>query len=225
MDASDKSTSLWGRLKRYLIAGIALTLPLFITIYLILVFFRFTDRFAGKFINNYLFYNYGFRIPGLGVLFLLLVLLGVGFLSSHFIGRKIFPVVERYFLKIPFVANIYPSAKQLSDFLFGAADGRDKFQKVALVQYPFRGSYSIGFVTNESLEELNRVAGERLISVLIPLAPAPFSGIIVMLPPDRIKVLEMSFDQAIKFIVSGGVVSPVAVKRGEYEHTDDDKHL
>jgi len=201
------SYNILSALRRYFFSGLAVIFPLFITIYIIVVIFHFGDRLAGAPINSFLESNYGYRIPGLGLLILLLLIIAAGIFSSHFLGKKILPFFERMFMKIPFVASLYPSAKQLSDFLF-KADKRKQFKKVVLVPYPVKSSYSIGFVTNEALKIIEEDNKEKLITVLVPLAPAPFSGVLLFLPKEDIKLLDISIDEAIKLIVSGGVVGP-----------------
>ncbi|MBD3263500.1 MAG: DUF502 domain-containing protein, partial [Candidatus Omnitrophica bacterium] len=137
----------------------------------------------------------------------LLLFIVTGFFSTRFIGRKIFPLAEKVFFKIPLLSSIYSSLKQLSDFLFKESK-RKKFKKVVLVPYPRDGSYSLGFITNEELDDFGPQKGLSLISVFVPLAPAPFSGIILFLPEEEVVVLDISVEQGIKCIVSGGVIPP-----------------
>lgn len=195
------------KLKKYLFAGIATVLPVFLTLYLALIIFRLADNLAGKYINSFLLQHYGFRIPGLGLVILIIVIIIAGVISTRVIGKKLLPLFEKLILKIPFIASIYPSVKKLSDFFF-EAEAKSKYKKVVLVQYPTDWSYAIGFITNESLNKLNQKVGETLVCVFVPLAPTPFSGILLLLPLAKIKILDMSIEQAIKFIISGGVIAP-----------------
>lgn len=194
-------------LKNYFLTGIATLFPLFITIYVVFLLFQVTNKYAGQYVNNLLLDSYGYSIPGLGLIVTLVVIIIIGFISSNFIGRKLFPIFEKILFKIPFISEIYPSAKQLSDFLF-SSNKKSKFKKVVMVEYPTKGSYSIGFITNEELSGLSSISEDNLISVLVPLAPAPFSGILLLLPKDKVKVIDMSVNNAVKFIVSGGVINP-----------------
>ncbi len=193
------------RVRRYLLTGLALIFPLFITFYLIYLLFHFAEKLAGQHVNAYLAGTYGIIIPGLGFFLLFGIVLGVGFAYHHFFGQKLLPVFERLFLKIPLVAHIYPSAKELSDFLF-SEEKRKRFKKVVLVPYPKEGSYTLGLITNEHLREFNEASGSDLVSVLVPLAPAPFSGLIILVPRGRVKPTDISIERAVRFIVSGGVV-------------------
>jgi uncharacterized membrane protein len=206
-EKKDNKISFLGYLRRYFFAGIATLLPVVVTVYIILVVFRFTDKFAGKYINEYLLNNYGYSIPGLGLIATILFFVIIGLISSHFIGRTVIPFFERVFIKIPVVANIYPSVKRLSDFLFGSGK-KHKFKKVVLVPYPSPKSYSLGFVTNEELGNLEGRIDNELVAVFVPIAPTPFSGFLLFVPKQEIKFLNISVDLAIRCIVSGGVIPP-----------------
>lgn len=200
-----QSTVFWGMVKRHFLTGIATIFPLFITIYIIVAIIRFTDGVVGNSMNEVLDNQYGFKIPGLGIIIMLLIIFGAGFMYNHFFGRKLFSSFSRVFNKIPVVSNIYPSAKQLSDFMF-KADKKENFQKVVLVQFPENGTYSIGFITNKKIDVLTKGTDQELTSVFIPLAPVPFSGHILLVPRERFREINISIDEAIKFVVSGGVV-------------------
>ncbi|MCF7872702.1 MAG: DUF502 domain-containing protein [Candidatus Omnitrophica bacterium] len=200
--------SFLGYLRRYFIAGVATLLPVIVTIFIIRIVFRFTDKFAGKYINGYLLQNYGYSIPGLGFIATILFFIIIGIISSHFVGRKVIPFFERLIIKIPLIASVYPSVKRLSDFLFGS-DKKHRFKKVVFVPYPSPKSYSIGFITNENLEALEEKVEDQLVTVFVPIAPTPFSGFILFVPKREIKFLNISVDLAIRCIVSGGVIPPL----------------
>lgn len=204
----DKSKRTFGvSLKRYLFAGLAAVVPLFITFYFILIIFRLTNRFAGRYVNDLLMENYGFYIPGLGLIFVVLITIAIGAFVSNFLGHRIFSFFDRILHKMPLVANIYPSAKKLSDFLF-REEQQKKFRKVVLVEYPAPGSYSIGFLTNEGLREFNEKTGDELVTVLVPLSPMPYSGLLLILPKEKLLEVDMKINDAIKLVLSGGVVVP-----------------
>jgi uncharacterized membrane protein len=206
MDKKHKTTFA-ARLRRYLFSGLAVVVPLFITFYLILIIFQLSNRFAGRYINDFLERKYGFFVPGLGLVALVMVIMVIGALVSNFVGKKIFTVAERFFYKAPLIANIYPSAKKLSNFLF-SEEQQKKFKKVVLAEYPAPGSYSIGFMTNEGVEEFNEKTGKHLVTVLVPLSPMPYSGLLLMLPKNKLTEIDMTVNEAIKLVLSGGVVIP-----------------
>ncbi len=203
-----RRASFFSYLRRYFFAGIATVLPVVVTIYIIRVVFDFTDRLAGKHINVYLLENYGYSIPGLGLIATILFFVLVGLVSSHFIGKKIIPFFEKLLIKIPIVASIYPSVKRLSDFLFGSGKNR-QFKRVVLVPYPNPNSFSLGFITNEEVGNLEGRVGKDLITVFVPLAPAPYTGFILFISKEDVKFLDISVDLAVRCIVSGGVIPPL----------------
>lgn len=195
---------IWKKLQRHFLTGIAAVLPLTLTVYILALIIRFANNLIGNYINGFLFDKFGLQLPGLGLIVAFLGILLVGLLYNCFFGYKILYLVEKIFVKIPIVSNIYPSVKQLSDFMFKSKTKED-FKKVVLVQFPEKGTQSVGFITNEDLSLLSNDK-EKLVSVFVPLAPAPFSGHILLVTKDRYKEIDLSVDQAIKFIVSGGVV-------------------
>ncbi len=209
MDEEGKKTRInfLGFLKRTFWAGIATLFPLFITVYLVIVLFKFADNFIGDNIQVFLMQQYNIKIPGLGVILLVLIILAAGLLSRFFLGRWITTLIDRLFKKIPLIANIYPSAKQLSDFLFEEKKGKDKFRKAVLVEFPAKDLWSVGFITNEELASFQNALSEETVCVFIPLAPAPFSGFVCWVAKNKVKELNMSVDRAVKFILSGGVVA------------------
>ena len=193
------------KFKKYFFLGIAVILPVFITLYALILVFHFTDSLIGKSINAFLLNNLGFSIPLLGFFLVIFIILAIGFICSHFIGRELFLLLEKVFQKIPLVSNIYPPAKQLSNFLFSQEE-KEKFKKIVLVEYPGPGSYAIGFVTNENLEALRPSASGKLVSVFLPFPPTPLSGFMLLVSQEKILPLDISMEEAMKFIISGGVV-------------------
>ncbi len=184
-------------LKRYFITGLATLLPVVITLWLLIQIFRIADNFLGQY--------FGANIPGLGLLLTCLIILVVGIFSIHLFGRLLIQVVEVWFGRIPFVKSIYPAIKQIAQFLFSNGEQASLFQRVVLVEYPRPRAYALAFVTNE---EQTRVTGqqETLLTVLIPNPPSPFSGPVLFIPKQDVIPLTMSVEDAIKLIVSGGVV-------------------
>lgn len=202
-----KPTSLWEAIRRSFLTGIATVFPIFITIYVVAFAIDYLDGLLGGPINAFLRQRFGFAIPGLGLFVAVAAIVAAGFLSRHWIGKVLFPWIDRWLQRLPIFASIYPSAKQLSDFLLGRNKTME-FKQVVLVQYPEKGSYSLGFVTNRGMTEFDQKAGTDLVCVFVPFAPVPFSGLILLLTQDKVVPVEMPVDDAIKFIVSGGVIKP-----------------
>ena len=184
--------------RRYFVAGLATLFPVTVTLWLVVTIFQFADRQFGKII--------GVSFPGLGLVVTILVILGVGVLSIHFFGRVLFRTIEAWLSWLPFVKKIYPTVKQLAEFLFDEDKRRSTFRRVVLVPYPRTGTYSIAFVTNETHTTITG-SPQTLLTCLIPNPPSPFTGPIIFVPEDDAIPLDLSVEDAVKLIVSGGVVT------------------
>jgi uncharacterized membrane protein len=164
------------------------------------------DNIIGRVVNRYLEAEFGFSIPGLGFIIAILIIIVIGFIVSHLISKRVPPLVERWFLKLPGIKQLYPSIKQMVGSIFS----KDKaaFKKVVLVEYPSKGIWSVGFMTNESFREAQELAGQELVHVLIGSTPSPWSGFLILVPKNAVKFLEISAEEGIKLIVSGGILKP-----------------
>ena len=186
-------------LRRYFVTGLATLFPVYVTAMVLVGIFRFADRLLGR--------SLGLQIPGLGLLVTLGAILVVGVLSVHFFGRVLFGTIEGWFSWLPLVKQVYPAVKQLAAFLFNEEGRQEAFRRVVLVEYPRSGAYSIAFVTNETQTSATGAA-RTLLTLLIPNPPSPFTGPIIFVPKEDVVSLEMSVEEAVKLIVSGGVVAP-----------------
>lgn len=193
-------------IKRYFVAGILVTLPVFLTVYLLFVIFRFIDGIWGKVINYYLKKNFGFSIPGIGFILGVLTVLIIGFVATKITNKRFFKAIEDWFLKLPVINQIYPAARQIVRSLFSRES--QAFKKVVLVEYPSRGLWAIGFITNESFKEANEKAASELVHVFIATTPSPLTGYLALIPKKDVKYLDISVEEGIKLIVSGGIVKP-----------------
>ncbi|HOX54662.1 MAG: DUF502 domain-containing protein [Candidatus Omnitrophica bacterium] len=196
------------KLRGYFITGLAVFLPIAITIYILVVAFRFFDNILGRFINIYLLRTGGIYIPGLGLILFILVVFLTGFFTRHFLGRKIFPFFERIFLlKPPLIRQIYPSVKKIINLVL--SQEKPSFKKAVLVEYPRKGIYSLGFVANEGMKEAkDKTNTDDLVNVLIPSSPSPFSGYLIMVPKKELIYLDISIEKAFELIISDGVLNP-----------------
>lgn len=194
------------KIRRYFIAGLLITLPVFITIYFLFISFRFIDGVCGGVINYFLKKELGFSLPGIGIILGILTVLVVGFLATRFLGKRIFPAIEKWFLKFPFIRQIYPPAKQIVNFLLSKE--KPAFKKVVLVEYPSKGIWSVGFITSESFKEAKEKIGKELLHIFIASTPSPFTGYFILIPKDAVKFLDISVEDGIKLIVSGGILTP-----------------
>lgn len=150
----------------------------------------------------------GFHVPGIGVIITLVVILLTGMFAANFIGKHLLDFSDALMARIPVVRTIYLGVKQVMQTLF--TPGGQSFRKVLLVQYPHEGMWSLAFQTGETSKELADTLGkESMISFFIPTTPNPTSGFLMMAPKSDVIELEMSVDQALKFVISLGVVQPV----------------
>lgn len=197
------------KLRKYLIAGLLITLPLVLSAYLLVALFRFMDNILGRYLADYLRQEIGFYVPGMGLILSVILIILVGFFATHFLGRHIKADLEGLLLRIPLLKNIYPPIKEIVRF-FVSEEKRVKFNRVVLAPYPNKDSWSVGFVTNEGWEEANRKTGEELVSVFIPFVPSPLSGLYALLPKAALIPLDVSPEDALKLIVSAGLLAPQA---------------
>ena len=184
-------------LRRYFVAGLAALFPVTVTLYLVMALFRLSEGWAHRL--------FGFKIPGLGLLITVTIILVVGFLSTHVIGRLIFPTVDALFSRIPLIKSIYPALKQLTQFLFQDGKELTMVRRVVLVEYPKAGIYSPAFVTNEI--PAPALGDKPMLALLIPTPPSPWSGPMIFVPKESVIPLAISVEEALKMVVSGGVIS------------------
>ncbi len=193
-------------LKKYFITGLVVVIPISLTFYILFVVFQFIDNILGNFLTGYIKSAWGFYIPGIGFVICLLLILLVGILAARFLRQRFFLDLEKWFSCLPLIKSIYPALKQV--ILFVSAQKEFGFKKVALVEYPSRGIWSIGFITNEGFANLNQTTGKDLVAVFLPMSPGPLSGYVVFVPKEEVKFPDMSVNEALNIIISGGVFNP-----------------
>ncbi len=193
--------------KRYLIAGLLVWLPLGVTLLVIRLLVSFMDQLLVfiplKYQPETLL---GFNIPGLGVVMAVLIVLLTGIIVANFFGRQLVAAWEALLGRIPLVRTIYHSVKQVAVTIF-SSQGKS-FRKVLLIEYPRKGIYTLGFQTGDAVEEVKQKSGKNLINVFVPTTPNPTSGFFIMVPDEDVQVLDLSIDEALKMIMSLGVIVP-----------------
>ena len=194
------------RIKRYLITGLIVVVPVSLTVYILVVIFRFIDNILGKFITGYLKSTLGWYIPGIGFLLFFLVIFLIGLLASRFFGHRVFPRIEKWFAELPLINSIYPTLKQIVLFLL--AKREVGFKKAVLIDYPCKGILTLGFLTNEQFKNMGEVTEKDMVSVFVPTTPGPFSGFVVFVPKSEVRFIDISISDALKIIISGGVFRP-----------------
>lgn len=195
------------RLRRYIVAGILVWLPLGITFILLRFVINLMDRSLRLIPPQYRPEELlGFQIPGLGALLTILLLLLTGVLAANFVGRAFVGGWESLMERIPVVRSIYSAAKNFAEIIF--SDSSHAFKNVLLVEYPRKGIYSLAFQTSSHLGEVQGRTGEEVVGCFVPTTPNPTSGFIIILPKKDVTVLDMEVDEALKMIISLGVVVP-----------------
>jgi len=195
-----KGISILAKLRNYFITGIVVLVPIGITLYLTKFFISISSKLIPYDLNpnNYL----PFAIPGLEIILSIIIITLVGGLSLSFIGKKFLQVFNDLLKKIPILRTIYSAIGQMIETL---APKRGKSSKsVVLIEYPRKGSWAVGFATKENKGEISKKTNSNLINVFVPTTPNPTSGFLLMFPKDDVIFLDMSFEEASKFIVSAG---------------------
>lgn len=194
-------------LRRYLVAGLLVWIPLGVTIFILKVLIGLMDRSLLLIPQQYRPEEWlGFSVPGLGLILTLLVLLVTGLLAANIVGRSMVSLWESLLDRIPVVRSVYSAAKNFTEIVF--SDSGQSFKKVLLIEYPRKGIYSLAFQTATNLGEVQGRMGEQMVCTFVPTTPNPTSGYIIIVPKKDIIELDMEIDEALKMIISLGVVIP-----------------
>ena len=203
MVTKEKKRSFLTRLRNNFIAGVVVLIPIGITVYVTFLLVSISAKILPKEINpnNYLPYN----IPGIEILLSVGIITLIGFLSLSFIGKRLLGIFNNILKKIPILRTIYFAIGQMTE----SFTSKDKEKKnVVLLEYPRKGSWAVGFATKENTSEISKKTQKKLINVFVPTTPNPTSGFLLMFPKDDLIYLDMSFEEASKFIVSAGTSNP-----------------
>ena len=198
-----KKISIFNRLRNYFIAGIVAIIPIGITLYLTMFIIEISSKLIPKEINpnNYLPFN----IPGLEILVALTLITLIGWLSLSFLGKKFFELFNNILKKIPILRTIYSAIGQMTESF---TKSENKQKSVVLLEYPRKGIWAVGFATKENVGLIKEKINQELINVFVPTTPNPTSGFLLMYPKEEVIYLDMSFEEASKFIVSAGTSDP-----------------
>jgi len=198
--------------KRYFITGLLVLVPLAITIWVLKTLIGLMDQSLLLLpISWRPLAQTGYDIPGIGALLTLFIVFVTGMIATNFFGKRIIMFWEALLARVPVVKSIYYSVKQVSDTLF--SDSGQAFRKALLVQYPREGSWTIAFMTGHPGGDVANYLKGEYVSVYVPTTPNPTSGFFLMMPKADVIELDMSVDEALKYIISMGVVSPTTAKR------------
>lgn len=192
----------WARIRRSYLAGLLVFAPTALTLWVAWKFFTFFDGILGGQLRAR-----GISVFGLGFVLLNLLLLLLGWLTTNFLGRRLFSLWDAVMHRVPLVNKIYSTLRQIAEILLGSsADAA--FRRVALVEYGSPGTHMLGFVTSAAGGEAGERLGTRVCNVFVPSAVNPTTGFLLVVPEDRVRYLEMTPEQAMKMIVSAGSIVP-----------------
>ena len=199
MDKNKTKSSIFVRLRNYFITGAVVLIPLGITIYLSLFIIKVSTKILPKELNpnNYL----PFDIPGIEILIAIIFITFIGWISLSILGKKIIDLMNKVLKKIPILRTIYSAITQMTES-FAKKDNNKK--SVVLLEYPKSGVWAVGFATNENKGLIKNKLNEEIINVFVPTTPNPTSGFLLMVPKNNLIYLDITFEQASKFIVSAG---------------------
>ncbi len=206
--SAPKAVSFSGRLRAYFLTGILVTAPVSLTFYLAWVFIGFVDESVTPLIPQK--YNpetyLPFGLPGLGLLVMFIGLTLVGAFTAGFIGKFFIRMGELILAKVPVIRSVYGAIKQILETVL--AQQSEAFREAVLVEYPRRGIWAIAFITGVTEGEVQNITEEETVNIFLPTTPNPTSGFLLFVPKKELIPLSMSVEEAIKMVISGGIVTP-----------------
>jgi len=199
MAIEEKKRSIFTRIRNYFIAGIVVLIPIGITVYFTLFLISISSKILPNEINpnHYLPYS----IPGVEIIIALFLITIIGWLSLSFLGKKLLNLFNKILKRIPILRTIYSALGQMTETF--TKNEKNK-KNVVLVEYPRKGSWAVGFATKENSGEISVKVNKKLVNVFVPTTPNPTSGFLLMFPKEDLIYLDLSFEEASKFIVSAG---------------------
>ncbi len=207
-DISIPRPTVMGLFRRWFFAGLLVTAPILLTVYITYLFINIIDGYAQDFLpvslqpSTYIDFN----IPGFGIVLGMIIIMLIGALTTGLLGRSLLRLGEAILGRLPVVRSVYSATKQIMETVM--ASQSDAFREVVLIQYPRPGLWSIGFVTGSTQGEVQNMSSENLINVFVPTTPNPTSGFLLFCPRKDAIPLDMGVEEAVKMVVSAGIVTP-----------------
>jgi len=203
-DAGEKLNQMLLLLRNYLLTGIFVLVPLMVTLYIMYFVFQITDGLLGVAVSSAI----GYRIPGVGLIITAIICVGVGVIAQNYLGRRLLNGIEGSLDRIPVVRSLYNGIKQVADVVIQKNSG--EFKRVVMLEYPKENCWVIGFVTADFIIPLREKALDDLdmVTVFVPTTPNPTSGFLLILEKARIVDTHMDIEDAMKVVISGGLVQP-----------------
>lgn len=200
--------TVFGYIRRWFLAGFLVTAPILLTGYLTWLIIGIIDGYVSNFLpkdlNPQTYVD--FPLPGFGLIIGALIIIVIGALTTGFLGRTLIRFGERLVNGVPVIRSVYGATKQIMETVM--ASQSDAFREVVLIEYPRRGIWAIGFVTGTTRGEVQNMSSEKLVNVFVPTTPNPTSGFLLFFPREDLITLEMGVEEAVKMVVSGGIVTP-----------------
>ncbi|HIF61761.1 MAG TPA: DUF502 domain-containing protein [Candidatus Pelagibacter sp.] len=203
MKQNQKKRSILISFRNYFITGVVVLIPIGITVYLTLFIINISSQILPKEINpnHYLPYN----VPGLEIIISIILITFIGWLSLSFLGRRILNLFNNLLKKIPILRTIYSAISQMTESFTSSSKGS---KNVVLIEYPRKGTWAVGFATKDNDGEIKKKLNRNLVNVFVPTTPNPTSGFLLMYPKEELIYLDMTFEEASRFIVSAGISNP-----------------
>ncbi len=203
MKQNQKKRSILISFRNYFITGVVVLIPIGITVYLTLFIINISSQILPKEINpnHYLPYN----VPGLEIIISIILITFIGWLSLSFLGRRILNLFNNLLKKIPILRTIYSAISQMTESFTSSSKGS---KNVVLIEYPRKGTWAVGFATKDNDGEIKKKLNRNLVNVFVPTTPNPTSGFLLMYPKEELIYLDMTFEEASRFIVSAGTSNP-----------------
>lgn len=208
---------MWKKAKSYFITGLLVLTPLVLTIFIIWRLFLAIDGLLRGVIKHVLLDRFGVpnTIYGLGFISVILLILLTGMIARNYVGRKVIKLGEDVMTRLPLVNRIYLAIQQIGNAFF--AEKREVFKKAVLIEYPRKGIYSIGFFTQDTRGEVQERLNQDVVSVFLPTTPNPTSGFLLFVPKANVTELDMTIEEALKLVISGGAIVPRSDFKGNLE--------
>jgi uncharacterized membrane protein len=207
----------------YFFSGLLVLTPLVVTLYVVWNLFVGIDGLLNRYVTEAIITILGLQIklqsiPGLGIITLLLLILGAGVVTKHYLGRKLLKTFNDFLHRIPVVSLIYTTIQQISEAFL--TNQNDIFKRAALVEFPHKGAYAIGFITRDARGPIQQAIASDTYGVFLPTTPNPTSGFLLFVPKSDVKILDVSIEYALKLVISGGTISPTTDAKNEFTLID-----
>jgi uncharacterized membrane protein len=201
-----KQRSIWTRVRATFLRGLIIFIPVAVTVWFVTVLFNVIDGIIAP-LQPLIQHQIGTRVPGFGVLAFILIVLILGIFSRLIVGALILKTLEKVFTSIPLVRSIYSATRDLLQAFSLGKKGKT-FRQVFLVEYPRKGIFTIGFMTNEVVLNGVKKSAEKMLTIYVPNPPNPTSGVLILVPASQAKPLNLTVEEGLKLVLSGGIVSP-----------------